>query len=137
MSKGVSVGELVGGPYCILLTTNFHIKTTPNLVNRAFTLIHSISFGFHLFCKVYMKTYPKWTKQGERIKERTKLHFGPRQNKEEIERNPIQLTQSGQPTPQLQPRPSQEATSQSRVREAAPRARSCPYLYQVGPIFTC
>jgi hypothetical protein len=39
-----------------------------------------------------MKTYPKWTKKGERIKERTKLHFSPRQNKEEIERNPIQLT---------------------------------------------
>jgi hypothetical protein len=42
------VGELVGGPYCILLTTNFHIKTTPNLVNRAFTLIYFTSFGVSL-----------------------------------------------------------------------------------------
>jgi hypothetical protein len=38
----------VGGPYCILLTANSHIKTSPNLVNRAFTLIYSISFGVSL-----------------------------------------------------------------------------------------
>jgi hypothetical protein len=48
MSKGVNVGELVGGPYCILLNTNFHIKTSPKLVNRAFTLIYSTSFGVSL-----------------------------------------------------------------------------------------
>jgi hypothetical protein len=72
MSKGVSVGELVGGPYCILLTANFHIKNTPNLVNRAFTLIYSTSFGVSLVLLGLHETYPKWTKKGERIKERTK-----------------------------------------------------------------
>jgi hypothetical protein len=28
--------QIVGGPYCILLTANFYMKTTPNLVDRAY-----------------------------------------------------------------------------------------------------
>jgi hypothetical protein len=68
----------VGGPYCILLTANFHIKTSPNLVNRAFTLIYSTSLSVSLILQGLHENIPKVDQKGRKNKRKDKTLFWPK-----------------------------------------------------------
>jgi hypothetical protein len=97
-SKGVSVEELVSSPYCILLTVNSHIKTSPNLVNRAFTQIYSTSFGVSLILLGLHENIPKVDQKGRKNKRKDKTPFWPkakqRRNKKPNPTYTIGLTHS-------------------------------------------